>query len=93
MDLCRIFPLQSSWLMTVLGPVPCAGQLVHCFIGHNGPIFSVKWNRKGDMLLSGGADNTAIVWDARTGELRQQFAFHEGGLASPGFREAPALAH
>lgn len=58
-----------------------AGQLVHTFTGHDGPIFSVKWNKKMDFLLSGGADNSAIVWDARTGEQRQQFTFHSGACS------------
>jgi WD40 repeat protein len=27
-----------------------------------GPIFSLKWNKKGDYLLSGSVDKTAIIW-------------------------------
>ena len=49
--------------------------------GHKGPIFSLKWSRKGTLLLSGSADKTAVVWDAHTGKLRQQWDLHEG--ASP----------
>jgi transducin (beta)-like 1 len=45
---------------------------------HKGPIFSLKWSKKGDMLLSGSVDKTAIVWDAKTGEVKQQFEFHSG---------------
>ena len=45
---------------------------------HVGPIFSLKWNKTGALLLSGGVDKTAIVWDAVTGEARQTFAFHQG---------------
>jgi WD40 repeat protein len=45
---------------------------------HNGPIFSLKWSKKGDMLLSGSVDKTAIVWDAKTGDVKQQFEFHSG---------------
>jgi transducin (beta)-like 1 len=30
------------------------------------------------MLLSGSVDKTAIVWDAKTGEVKQQFEFHSG---------------
>lgn len=43
---------------------------------HKGPIFSLKWNKKGDLILSGSADTTTIVWDAETGEMKQQFEFH-----------------
>jgi transducin (beta)-like 1 len=45
---------------------------------HSGPIFSLKWNKKGDLLLSGSVDKSAIVWDINTGEARQQFSFHSG---------------
>jgi hypothetical protein len=30
------------------------------------------------MLLSGSVDKTAIVWDAKTGDVKQQFEFHSG---------------
>ena len=52
------------------------GNLVNSLNKHKGPIFSLKWNKKGDYLLSGSVDKTAIVWDAKTGEAKQQFAFH-----------------
>ncbi|KAJ3212075.1 hypothetical protein HDU67_004081 [Dinochytrium kinnereticum] len=53
------------------------GELRHLMKRHQGPIFSLKWNKKGDLLLSGSMDKTAIIWDAISGESRQQFAFHE----------------
>lgn len=43
---------------------------------HKLPIFSLKWNRKGDYLLTGSVDRTAIVWDAKTGDVKQQFEHH-----------------
>jgi transducin (beta)-like 1 len=45
---------------------------------HKGPIFSLKWNKSGNYLLSGSVDKTAIIWDAKTGEVKQQFEFHSG---------------
>lgn len=45
---------------------------------HKGPIFSLKWNKKGDYLLSGSVDKTAIVWDLKNGDWKQQFEFHSG---------------
>lgn len=45
---------------------------------HKGPIFSLKWNKKGDYLLSGSVDKTAIVWNIKTGEWKQLFEFHTG---------------
>ena len=55
------------------------GELKNTLNNHRGPIFSLKWNRKGDLLLSGSVDKTAIIWDGRTGEVKQQFEFHTGG--------------
>lgn len=43
---------------------------------HKGPIFSLKWNMRGDLVLSGSADTTTVVWDPETGEMKQQFESH-----------------
>ena len=58
-----------------------AGELRNTLAAHKGPIFSLKWNRKGTLLLSGSVDKTAIIWDGRTGEVKQQFEFHTGARA------------
>ncbi len=58
-----------------------AGELKNTLNNHKGPIFSLKWNKKGDLLLSGSVDKTAIVWDGTSGEVKQQFEFHTGGCA------------
>jgi transducin (beta)-like 1 len=55
-----------------------AGDLKNTLNKHKGPIFSLKWNKKGDCLLSGSVDKTAIIWDARTGDVKQQFEYHSG---------------
>ena len=33
-----------------------AGELVKTLCEHKGPIFSIKWNKKGNYLLSAGVD-------------------------------------
>merc|ERR1711936_1468249 len=43
---------------------------------HKGPIFALKWNKTGNYILSAGVDRTTIIWDAATGNCKQQFAFH-----------------
>jgi len=43
---------------------------------HKGPIFALKWNKSGNYILSAGVDRTTIIWDAATGQSKQQFAFH-----------------
>ncbi|KAJ3424863.1 wd40 repeat protein [Anaeramoeba flamelloides] len=54
------------------------GEPKTTYSGHSGPIFSLKWNSTGEYLLSGSVDKTTIVWDINTGEIRQQFDFHNG---------------
>ena len=38
------------------------GKLITTLTGHKGPIFSLKWNARSDLLLSGSVDTTAIIW-------------------------------
>ncbi|XP_064455683.1 F-box-like/WD repeat-containing protein TBL1XR1 isoform X3 [Ornithodoros turicata] len=52
------------------------GRLASTLGQHKGPIFALKWNRKGNYILSAGVDKTTIIWDASTGQCTQQFAFH-----------------
>jgi len=52
------------------------GRLASTLGQHKGPIFALKWNKKGNYILSAGVDKTTIIWDASTGQSTQQFAFH-----------------
>uniref|UniRef100_A0A671T100 F-box-like/WD repeat-containing protein TBL1XR1 n=1 Tax=Sinocyclocheilus anshuiensis TaxID=1608454 RepID=A0A671T100_9TELE len=52
------------------------GNLSSTLGQHKGPIFALKWNKKGNSILSAGVDKTTIIWDAQTGEAKQQFPFH-----------------
>uniref|UniRef100_A0A3B3QBG2 Transducin beta like 1 X-linked n=1 Tax=Paramormyrops kingsleyae TaxID=1676925 RepID=A0A3B3QBG2_9TELE len=52
------------------------GNLASTLGQHKGPIFALKWNKKGNSILSAGVDKTTIIWDAHTGEAKQQFPFH-----------------
>ena len=61
------------WLYTY-----ALGELRSTLSKHKGPIFSLKWNKKGDYLLTGSCDKTAIVWDVKAEEWKQQFEFHSG---------------
>ena len=70
----------DSWIINWI--VHHAGELVSTLNKHKGPIFSLKWNKKGDYILSGSVDKTAIVWDVKTSEWKQQFEFHSGAYFS-----------
>lgn len=52
------------------------GNLKWTLSGHQGPVFALKWNEKGDKLVTTSVDHTAIVWNASTGQHIQQFKFH-----------------
>lgn len=56
------------------------GDLISTLSKHKGPIFSLKWNKKGDYLLTGSVDRTAVVWDVKAEEWKQQFEFHTGTI-------------
>lgn len=38
-----------------------SGQLITTLKEHKGPIFSIKWNKKGNYLLSAGVDKASNV--------------------------------
>lgn len=44
--------------------------------GHSMGIFALRWNRRGDLLLSGSVDCSAVVWDVKLGTVRSRAAFH-----------------
>ena len=69
---------QAGRIMNVDEQVVAAGMCQQSLVGHAGPIFSLKWNKKGDLLLTGSLDRTAIVWNAKAGTIKQQFSFHSG---------------
>ncbi|XP_034232427.1 F-box-like/WD repeat-containing protein TBL1XR1 [Thrips palmi] len=52
------------------------GSLASTLGQHKGPIFALKWNKKGNYILSAGVDKTTIIWDAASGQCTQQFSFH-----------------
>lgn len=52
------------------------GQLASTLGQHKGPIFALKWNKRGNYILSAGVDKTTIIWEASTGKCTQQFSFH-----------------
>ncbi|XP_034949414.1 F-box-like/WD repeat-containing protein TBL1X [Chelonus insularis] len=52
------------------------GSLASTLGQHKGPIFALKWNKRGNYILSAGVDKTTIIWDAASGQCTQQFGFH-----------------
>jgi transducin (beta)-like 1 len=52
----------------------------------------LKWNKKGDVLLTISVDKSAIVWDPSSGEVRQQFEFHTAPILDVDWRDDTTFA-
>ena len=50
--------------------------LLHTLAKHQGPVFALKYNPKGSLLVSGSVDMCTIVWDTKSGEIKQSWKFH-----------------
>jgi WD40 repeat protein len=55
------------------------GQELFQLEGHKGSILGLAWSRDGSRILTGSADGSLILWDARTGKpLKTVPAAHQG---------------
>ncbi|VDK42270.1 unnamed protein product [Taenia asiatica] len=68
------------------------GNLQKTLGQHKGPIFALKWNRKGNYILTAGVDKTTIIWEAQTGQIVQQFAFHQAPTLDVDWKSADTFA-
>ncbi|KAG5459829.1 MAG: WD40-repeat-containing domain protein [Olpidium bornovanus] len=73
-------------------PDASPGALRHTLQGHQGPIFALRWNKTGDLLLSAGVDGNVFVWDAKTGTAVQQFLVHKGPVMDADWRDDSMFA-
>jgi hypothetical protein len=67
------------------------GKLKATLERHTGPVFALRWNKRGDLLLTSSADESTVVWDVATSSVRQQFSFHGGEAAPRPRRAGPAV--
>ncbi len=58
-----------------------AGGLI-TFYGHTGTVMSVVLSADGRRLVTGSADNTARLWDVRSGQTLQEFKGHTERVTS-----------
>lgn len=64
-----------SWRVTQNNNGNTQGALVRQFNGHQAPVYSVHcgvWNNQ-EVIVSGSADTSVIVWDIRNGNRRRTF--------------------
>jgi len=55
---------------------------------HQGPVLSVCWNKEGNKVLSGGADNAGRLFDVQTGQS-SQVAQHDAPIKAVKWIESP----
>ncbi|MDE0427259.1 MAG: WD40 repeat domain-containing protein [Candidatus Poribacteria bacterium] len=53
--------------------------------GHTDTVYSVAFSPDGQILASGSADNTIILWDATTGQYKQTLTGHKRAVYSIAF--------
>jgi transducin (beta)-like 1 len=46
------------------------GELRRVLSGHKAPVSALRFNRRGDLLLTASLDRTAVVWDVAAGQAR-----------------------
>lgn len=64
-----------SWRVTQTNTGETRGALVRQYGGHQGPVYSVDcgvWNNQ-EVIASGGADTSVIIWDIGSGNRRRTF--------------------
>lgn len=61
------------------------GGILRSFNPHNGMINDIALSRDGTRILTATVDNSARMWDFRTGEIRTAFYGHEGWVNSVAF--------
>ncbi|KAK1322858.1 Guanine nucleotide-binding protein subunit beta [Acorus calamus] len=74
------------WTRDGMPDIECLGELRGELDKHRGTVVSLKWNKKGDFLLTGSVDRTTIVWDVKIGDFKQQFEFHTAAILDVDWR-------
>ncbi len=61
------------------------GKELFTLKGHKGGVTSIAFSPRGDVLASGSADRTAILWDAKAGKKLHTLAGHQGEVRCVAF--------
>ena len=82
----RSLLLRGGWHIRLVVPPPnTVRPEVVIQTGHAAPVFALAFSPDGRHLLSGSGDNSAILWDARTGRQLRRFAGFQNAVMSVGF--------
>ena len=59
---------------------------------HTGPVFSLKWTKQGNIILSGSYDRRSIVWCAATGTILKSYILHSAPILDLDWRDSDTFA-
>lgn len=59
--------------------------LIYKLRGHEKEVITVSFNTEGDKILTASFDNTAKIWDIRSGDCVRTFVGHNGELSNAQF--------
>lgn len=59
-------------------------EVLRTFVSHAAAVLSIDVSPTGGRIMSGGADNRAIIWDAQTGLIQRDLA-HPGAVSAVAF--------
>jgi len=68
------------------------GTLVATLCGHKDTVMSLKWNVKGNFLLSASLDKKCILWNSETWEALQEFQYHTGPVTDVNWQNENTFA-
>jgi WD40 repeat protein len=91
--LCRGYKtvglLLLTWVFSIGSAIPAAAEpllaKIYPQLGHASAVLSAVVSPDGRMVLTGGNDRTARLWDARTGRELRQFRGHTSNVNSVAF--------
>jgi transducin (beta)-like 1 len=68
------------------------GNLQTLLKEHTGPVFSLKWTKSGNYILSGSYDRRSIVWCAKTGTVVKSFLLHSAPILDLDWKDSETFA-
>src|SRR3954471_6412130 len=81
----RSLPALVSMLAAVAAVALIVGEAGAQLRGHGGPVRALAISADGRLAISGGFDQSAIVWDVEAGAARSVIRFHDGAVHAVAF--------
>lgn len=68
------------------------GQLKRTLDQHSAPISAIRWNKSADRLLTASIDNTAILWNPKSGQMQKRYTFHKAPITDADWNDDSTFA-